>query len=301
MKTLAQSLGQAIRKLVQAKQGRLAPNSVRNYHNAAKAFDRTLGSKSVGRITNQDFDIHVAKRKATICSSPTASSTTLTATACPSAMGGNARHTPRALPCCIPSATANNYPIPGLIPWYAPRNNIAFHSISGLLDLEEFLTEPRLGGSGVAIGVRRSVAAFQPHLVRTHAVRLDKELRVELHPLAIYTDLGHPPAHAVGIKLGVPRRVQAIGEVNALAITADFDHLWATIERLFRFAWMCCAADDAAEPDGTDFFRVEWVADVILNKLPRTPATDVKVVVVYREIDVGHQRRNGFETLQNWW
>jgi hypothetical protein len=32
-------------------------------------------------------------------------------------LGGSARQTPRALPCCMPSATANSQPMPGLIPW----------------------------------------------------------------------------------------------------------------------------------------------------------------------------------------
>ena len=46
-----------------------------------------------------------------------ARTTTPTAAAWPSAMGGSARHTPHALFCCIPSATAKSHPIPGLIPW----------------------------------------------------------------------------------------------------------------------------------------------------------------------------------------
>ena len=43
--------------------------------------------------------------------------TTATAAAWPSAMGGSARHTPRTLRRCIPNATANSHPIPGLMPW----------------------------------------------------------------------------------------------------------------------------------------------------------------------------------------
>jgi hypothetical protein len=31
--------------------------------------------------------------------------------------------------CCIPSATAKSHPMPGLIPWYAPRNSISHSAV----------------------------------------------------------------------------------------------------------------------------------------------------------------------------
>ena len=44
-------------------------------------------------------------------------------------------------------------------------------------------------------------------------------------------ELGHPGADPVGVELIVPRPVQRVGEVDALAVAADLDHLRSARER----------------------------------------------------------------------
>src|SRR5215470_1375652 len=116
-------------------------------------------------------------------------------------MGGSARHTPRALRCCIPNATANSHPIPGLIPWYAPRTSIAFHSMSTSLFC-----------SGVAVRIGRCVTALEANLVRAHAIGLEEERRIQFHSASgSHIHLDHPAADAVRIELVVPRSVESVG------------------------------------------------------------------------------------------
>src|SRR5438309_11550312 len=100
----------------------------------------------------------------------------------------------------------------------------------------------------IAIGVRRSVAAFQPYLVCTQLVELDKEFFVEFHSaLGIRIDLHHPTLYAIRIELIVPWRVERVGKVHALAVAADLDHLWTAIESLLGPLRMSRPAHDPAE------------------------------------------------------
>ena len=126
-----------------------------------------------------------------------------------------------------------------------------------------------------------------------------EEPAVQLHAaFGPHVDLGHPAADAVRIELVVPRRVEPVGEVDALAVAADLDHLRAAVQRLSGLARVRRAADDAAEPDRADLLRLERVADVVLDELARAPARHVEIPVVEREVDVGHERRHGLESLQ---
>src|SRR5262245_52045870 len=106
----------------------------------------------------------------------TSATTAPTAAACPSAIGGSARHIADARPACIPSATANNQPMPGLIPWYAPRPIIVAQSMM------VFRRAARQAALRIAVRVGRGVAALQPHLMRPHGRRLEEEPLVEGHP-----------------------------------------------------------------------------------------------------------------------
>src|SRR5213593_1274565 len=70
-------------------------------------------------------------------------------------------------------------------------------------------TGPGPGRSGIAVRVRRRVAALQVHLVWPVAVRpLGEEVLVQLDaPLRLRVELGHPALDAVRIELGVDRPV----------------------------------------------------------------------------------------------
>ena len=61
--------------------------------------------------------------------SAAASTTTPMAAAWPIAIGTSDRATALAFCCCIPSATAKSHPMPGLIPWYAPRSSISHNAV----------------------------------------------------------------------------------------------------------------------------------------------------------------------------
>src|SRR5687767_8860065 len=116
--------------------------------------------------------------------------------------------------------------------------------------------------SGVTVGVRRGVTAFQSNLVGAHAFRLQEEPRVQFHAaFGSHIDLDHPAADTIRVELFVPRRVEPVREVNALAVAADLDHLRATVQRLLWLTGVRGAADNAAESEGGDFLRLERVAD----------------------------------------
>lgn len=62
MREPKQSLSAAIIATMKAKSHRLAENTRRNYLEAARAFQQTIGSKGIGRITQADLDAHIEKR-----------------------------------------------------------------------------------------------------------------------------------------------------------------------------------------------------------------------------------------------
>src|SRR5580692_2329841 len=79
----------------------------------------------------------------------------------------------------------------------------------------------------IAERIRRAVAAFKPDLMSPVSVR-------EAHPVilcqleaAVRVRIGHDLSawYAVGIELVVPRRIEGVGPVDSLAVTADLDHL----------------------------------------------------------------------------
>src|SRR6266550_2190311 len=102
------------------------------------------------------------------------------------------------------------------------------------------------------IGVTRRIPAFEMHLVNAIVAALDEEIPVKADPTASAgVQLRHPTADAVGIELLVPRGVQRVREINALAVAAYFDHLRAASQWLVRILRMRRAAHNAADPHRT--------------------------------------------------
>src|SRR5262249_37011705 len=131
--------------------------------------------------------------------------------------------------------TANSHPIPGLTPWYTPsRASVAQGQTAVQLI------------SRVAVRVRRGVASFQVDLVAA-LLGPDEELRVGAQAAGLAGVPAHQPAlDAVGVDLGVPRRVERVAQVDAPAVAAQLDHLRAAVER--AGAVQAGPADDAAQP-----------------------------------------------------
>src|SRR5262245_49412423 len=125
--------------------------------------------------------------------------------------------------------------------------------------------------------------------MRPHLTAVEEEVVVEGHSSAgVDVDFGHPSPDAIRIDLAVPRRVEAVSDIDSFAVAADFDHLRSAVERLLRRTRMRHASGNATEPDRAHSLRTERVGDVVLDELPGAPARHVQKTIVNREIDVGH-------------
>src|SRR5215475_14927215 len=84
----------------------------------------------------------------------------------------------------------------------------------------------------IAIGIRRAVAALQANLVRTLAFGpVDEEFWIEGHAaFRLDVELHHPAFDALRIELRIDGAVERVGEVDALAVATDLDHLGAAIQ-----------------------------------------------------------------------
>src|SRR4051812_28066174 len=176
----------------------------------------------------------------------------------------------------MPSATANNHPIPGLIPCTAPSSSSAAQGHTPCATLGAIWWTCIASPEAERVG--RRVAALQTYLVRTEAVlELEQEVRIE-RDAALRSDveLRHPAVDAVRVELRVPRRVERIRQVHALAIAAHLDHLRRAVEWLVRRARMRRAPDDAADVHRAHELRLVRIRDVVLPHLTRAPARDVE-------------------------
>src|SRR6266478_9835364 len=83
-----------------------------------------------------------------------------------------------------------------------------------------------LPSSRIAIGIRRTVAAFKAHLVRPVRCRpFHEEFRIEADAaFRIGVELDHPSLDAIGIELWVDGAVQRIGEIDPPPVAADLHH-----------------------------------------------------------------------------
>src|SRR4029077_2430409 len=150
----------------------------------------------------------------------------------------------------------------------------------------------------IAERFRRAVAAVEPDLMRSVSVRegypvVPRQLKAAGRAGDSH-DLG--PWHAIRIELGVPRGIKRVGPVDAFAVAADLDHLWAACVRLA--ARMGRAANDAARVNRARELRLPRLGDVVLTHLTGSPAGDIKELVIHGEVDVGHQRRHRAKSLQ---
>ncbi len=102
--------------------------------------------------------------------------------------------------------------------------------------------------------------------------------------------------HAVRVELVVPRRIERVGPVHAPAVAADLDHLRAARER--AAVRVRRAAHDAADAHRPREHRVVRIRHVVLAHLAGAPARHVEEAIIERQVDVGHERRHGAESLQ---
>ena len=160
--------------------------------------------------------------------------------------------------------------------------------------------ERRMGAPSlvrVAERVGRRVATLQANLVWPLVAEVHEEVGIYLDAAVgrcVY--LHRPAAYAFRVELLVPSDVQRVGHVDAPSVAADFDHLGAAVQR--RAARMRRLAGDAAEMHGAGELRVERVRYVVLPELAGSPARYVQELIVERQVDVGDDRRNRAEALQ---
>src|SRR5215831_15912235 len=154
--------------------------------------------------------------------------------------------------------------------------------------------------SRIAIGIRRAVAALQPHLVRSVPFRpIDEELGIERDTSrGPGVELDHPAVDPLRIELRIDRAVERVGEINAPAVATDLHHLWPAIELAVLRARVCRARHDPPNAHLSGELRVEWIRHVVLLQVAGAPARHVEEAVVHRQIYVGHERRNRFEALE---
>src|SRR5207302_796792 len=128
-------------------------------------------------------------------------------------------------------------------------------------------------GSRIAVGIRRAVAAFEPHLMRQmRCGPVDEEIAVKRNAAVRSSiELHHPALEPVGIELRIDRAVERVGEIDALAVTADLDHLWAAIEGAISLG-MARTRNNAADPHLAGELGIEGIGDVILVEIAGSPA-----------------------------
>src|SRR5262245_52324868 len=123
-------------------------------------------------------------------------------------------------------------------------------------------------------------------LVRTHAVELQQSSSIELHAAVLpYVDLGQPAFDAIGITLLVPCAIQRVGHIEALAVTADLDHLRCAVERRVRTRRMRLTTSDTSELHRAGLNRIERIGDVELLQLACAPTRDVQESIVERKVE----------------
>src|SRR5262249_17047750 len=84
---------------------------------------------------------------------------------------------------------------------------------------------------------------------------------------------------------------------DALAITADLDHLRSAIQCTIRLG-MSGTRDDPSYPDLARELGVEGIGYVILLEIAGAPAGYIEETIIHRQIDIGDERRHRLERLE---
>ena len=94
----------------------------------------------------------------------------------------------------------------------------------------------------------------------------------------------------IGIKLVIPTAQQRIGDIEALSIQAELQHLRTAPKAvpLDHFA----LTEDTATPDLPCQLRLCWVADVVLADVAVQPVGQIKIAVIHRKQQIRDERRN---------
>src|SRR5581483_1151645 len=141
-----------------------------------------------------------------------------------------------------------------------------------------------------AVRIGAGVAALEVDLVRTHSVELRETRRIDDEAAAgTRIELCQPSVDSIGIELVVPRAVQRVGDVDALAVAADFDHLRSAVQRLTGARGMRGPPDDAAEPHRSGLDRIEGIRHVELFQLAGAEARHIEETIVERQVDIRHE------------
>src|SRR5215831_10180174 len=139
----------------------------------------------------------------------------------------------------------------------------------------------------ITVRVRRRVTALEPHLMRTQAAVLHEKAWIELHSSVLTNvQLDQPAADSVWIKLLIPRAIEGVGEVHALAVAADLHHLRPAVRRAIGMVGMRLPPHHSSDPHRSGLPGIERIGNVILPKLACSPAGNVQKAVVEREVDV---------------
>src|SRR6516164_4351167 len=89
-------------------------------------------------------------------------------------------------------------------------------------------------------------------------VELEEEVFVQFHSsFRLSVNLDHPTLYAVGVELVIDGGIKRVGEVDAPAVAADFDHLGAAVERLLGLLRMRGMAHRAAQMERTRLLGIK--------------------------------------------
>src|SRR6266699_2060626 len=143
------------------------------------------------------------------------------------------------------------------------------------------------------IGIARAIAVLKVDLVNTIISALHEKLLVEIEAtVGLGIEFDHPTADAVRIKLLVPGSVKRVGEIDARAVAADFNHLRSAGQWPVLILRMRRAVGDAADADRGGLLRIERIGDVIVQHLASPPAGDVEesVFLFWTHFSIGAAR-----------
>jgi len=112
--------------------------------------------------------------------------------------------------------------------------------------------------------------------VAAQFAEVDEKLGIDHHAaFRLGVELHHPALDAFRIELSVPWSIERIGEVDAPAVAAEFDHLRGAVQRSLRILRMSSLADDSTQVYRSGFSRVEGIGDIVLQELAGSPAGDI--------------------------